>query len=174
MRLAITSILLLHASACGVAADTVEPPPFYIVEQYDPRRDPVRDLAATIQLARRGGKHVIVQVGGDWCGWCHLLERTMKQNADIANALRKNFLVMKVSVSHENPNQPFLSRLPVIQSFPHLFAFNAEGKLIGSQDGTPLEADRGYSERAILALLSLWAPQPEETEQPQLVPSPQP
>ena len=31
---------------------------------------PVHDLQQAIQLAGQENKHVLVQVGGNWCPWC--------------------------------------------------------------------------------------------------------
>lgn len=41
--------------------------------KFDPARDPAKDVAAAATTAQ--GKRVIVDVGGQWCAWCHILDR---------------------------------------------------------------------------------------------------
>ncbi len=38
----------------------------YTVSKYDPKRDATKDLAATVQRAKAEGKHIILEIGGDW------------------------------------------------------------------------------------------------------------
>src|SRR5690606_33983931 len=37
---------------------------------YNPEADAQADIAAAVAKAAQAGKHVFVQVGGNWCGWC--------------------------------------------------------------------------------------------------------
>ena len=41
--------------------------------QFDPARDPVADLATAKVEAQRGGKRIVLDVGGEWCSWCHYI-----------------------------------------------------------------------------------------------------
>ena len=129
---------------------------FYTVPTYDPRRDPAEDLAMTIQLAKTKQKRILLQVGGNWCGWCHVLEKTFRQNPRIASLLDRHFLVMKVNVEPINPNYAFLAQLPHVVSYPYLFVLDSDGTILHAQDPTAFEWGRGYSEQALLAFLSDW------------------
>jgi hypothetical protein len=66
-------VSLLHAPR-GVAA---EPPAgdddaksrterIYTVAEYDPQRDPAKDLVKTIKHASRQHKRIILEIGGEW------------------------------------------------------------------------------------------------------------
>jgi len=40
--------------------------PIYSVAEYDPKANPLDDLASTVSSATAGGKRIILEVGGDW------------------------------------------------------------------------------------------------------------
>src|SRR5688500_16175642 len=65
----------------------------YVVDTYDPNRNPDDDVKTAVSRAKSEGKHILVQVGGDWCGWCHLMNKYFKENDKVAAALAKDFLI---------------------------------------------------------------------------------
>ena len=138
--------------------------PVYSVAEYDPARDPAEDLQATIKQAQAENKRILLEVGGDWCSWCHALDAYVHENAAVAEALRNGFLIMKVNMSEENENQAFLSRYPEIPGYPHLFVLERDGTLLHSQGTGELEEGPSYNERAVLGFLSAWAPDERGTK----------
>jgi thiol:disulfide interchange protein len=153
--------LSLGICLCFVAtarAETpVKPTPNYTVDSYDPKRNPADDLKMTAAKAKAGGKRVLIQVGGDWCGWCHLMTKYFQDNEKVASALAKDYLIMKVNYSEENHNEEFLDKYPKIPGYPHLYVLDSDGKLLHSQNTEELEEGKGYSETAVLKFLSKWA-----------------
>lgn len=137
---------------------TASAPQYVITEGYDPRRDPDKDLAAASEEAKRSNKNIFVVVGGEWCSWCHTLDRFFHEHADLATLRDKNYVLMKVSMSQENPNRAFLSRFPRIHGYPHIFILDANGKLIQSQPTNELEDGRSYNVERFKKLLERFAP----------------
>ena len=41
-------------------------------KKYDPKRNADSDVKNAIAEARKTGKRVLLEVGGEWCSWCHL------------------------------------------------------------------------------------------------------
>ena len=39
---------------------------FFVVDKYDPERDPAKDLESTIAKAKPGGKKILLEIGGKW------------------------------------------------------------------------------------------------------------
>jgi thiol:disulfide interchange protein len=130
--------------------------------QFDPGRDPVADLATAKAEAQRSGKRIVLDVGGEWCSWCHLLDAFIEGDAEIRSVRDANFVWMKVNYSEDNENAAFLSQFPQIKGYPHLFVLDAEGKLLHSQFTGELEADKGqpkgYNRERFLAFIREWAP----------------
>jgi len=129
---------------------------FYTVEHYGDDRNTEEDLTRTIARARTEKKRILLQVGGEWCGWCKLLTSFIEKNDSVRSSLEKNYLLMKVTYTQKQPNEAFLSAYPKIVGYPHLFVLDDDGKLLHSQDTSPLEEGKGYSEGRILAFLEEW------------------
>lgn len=130
--------------------------------QFDPARDPVADLATAKVEAQRGGKRIILDVGGEWCPWCHLMDGFIEGDAEIRSFRDANYVWMKVNYSEENENAAFLSQFPAVKGYPHLFVLDADGTLLHSQFTGELEADKGqkkgYDRGRFFAFLKQWAP----------------
>jgi thiol:disulfide interchange protein len=145
-------LLIVAVVGCSQTQSTVT----YSVATYDPTRDPVADLAATIDQARSSGKRILLQVGGDWCSWCHRLDQYVKNQPAVSQAIGENFIAMKVNYSDEAPNADFLSQYPEIPGYPHWFVLDADGKLLHSQGTAELEAGETYSQPAVLMFVDQW------------------
>jgi thioredoxin-related protein len=152
LRASFVATLLLYASIGSFAAEKV----------FDPNRDSAKDLAAAETQAAAQHKNILLDVGGNWCPWCILLDRTLHQDAQLTEALESNFVVVHVNWSEENQNQAFLSHYPPVDGYPFFFVLSPKGKLLRAQPTDPLEADHkidsGYNKQAILEFLTRWAP----------------
>jgi thiol:disulfide interchange protein len=126
--------------------------------KFDPARDPAKDVAAAAAAAKEQGKRVLVDVGGEWCVWCHLMDDFFAANADVRAVLDANYVMVKVNWSPQNKNEAFLGTLPPIKGYPHLFVLDGDGKLVHSQETGVLEQGRGYDKARFLAFLRKYAP----------------
>ena len=104
--------LLLAFAFNALAAD--------LPKKFEPPRDPVKDVAAA--QAKAENKRVLVDVGGEWCVWCHLMDDFIAANADVRVVLDANYVMVKVNWSRENKNQAFLDQFPKIKGYPPLRA----------------------------------------------------
>jgi len=130
--------------------------------RFDPARDPAADLAMAQAEAGRTGKRIMLDVGGEWCSWCHLLDAFIEGDSEIRSLRDTKYVWVKVNYSEDNENAAFLSQYPAIRGYPHLFVLDADGKLLHSQFTGELEADKGqskgYNRARFLAFLQAWAP----------------
>lgn len=154
---------LRHALVALVVAMTfgaLSPAHAGTAAKFDATRDAKADVAAATSLARSEGKNVLVDVGGEWCIWCHILDGFFDDDSE-ARALRdRYYVVVKVNWSPQNHNAPLLSQWPAIPGYPHLFVLDGEGKLLRSQSTGELERGRGYDRDKIIAFLRRYAPPP--------------
>ena len=125
---------------------------------FDPKADPAKDLKLALVKAKRTGKRVVLDVGGEWCVWCHRLDAFILEQRTVRAQVDQGFVWMKVNFSQENKNDNFLAAYPKIQGYPHLFVLDAQGKLLHSQDTGLLEQGSGYSLDKVTAFLKAWAP----------------
>ncbi|MBN6152815.1 thioredoxin family protein [Xanthomonas sp. AmX2] len=126
--------------------------------QFDPNRDPVKDLETAQVEAKRGGKRILLDVGGQQCAWCHVLDEFIEGDAELRSFRDANYVWVKINHSDENKNEAFLSRYPKIASYPHLLVLDADGKLLHSQLANELEKGEGYDRKKFFDFLKQWAP----------------
>jgi thioredoxin-related protein len=125
---------------------------------YDKSRDPAADLKAAIAQAQQQNKRILLEVGGEWCIYCRILNKTIHDDERLTRSLHDGFVVIKVNLSPDVRNEAFLSRYPQIPSYPHLFLLDADGKLLLSQTPDDFVKDNRYVPELILAFLENWAP----------------
>ena len=130
---------------------------FGLSDKFDPARDAQADVARAVAQANAEGKRVIVDVGGEWCTWCHVMDRFIAVHPDVRALIDARYVWVKVNVSPENRNEALLSRWPSISGYPHLFVLDADGTLLHSQNTGTLEAGKGYDKAKFLALLRRFA-----------------
>ena len=125
---------------------------------YDPAADAQADLAQALRKADLEGKHVLVQVGGNWCSWCLKLEKLFASSDTIKRLLQDEFVFIHVNYSKENKNLPVLERLGFPQrfGFPALVVLDAKGVRLHTQDSGLLEENKGHSAEKVLTFLSKW------------------
>jgi thioredoxin-related protein len=99
-----------------------------------------------------------VEVGGEWCSWCHTLDRFFQANSDLVQLRDQNFVTVKVNYSEENENKQVLSRYPPISGYPHIFFLDGRGKLLLSQDTGLLEKGPSYDLEKLRTALTRWGP----------------
>jgi thiol:disulfide interchange protein len=126
--------------------------------KFDPKRDAAKDIETAVRLAKAQGKRVLVDVGGEWCSWCHIMDRFFTATQDVRALRDAHYVWVKVNWSKDNQNEAVLSRWPKIAGYPHLFVLDAEGKLLHSQDTSLLEEGKGYDKAKFVAFLRMWAP----------------
>lgn len=108
-------------------------------EKFDPARNPADDLQAAIVKARRENKRIVLDIGGEWCGWCKKMDFYFLQNPDLAKLRDENFVWLKINFSEENKNEAFLSAYPEATGYPHLFVLEKDGTFLFSQGTSELE-----------------------------------
>jgi thiol:disulfide interchange protein len=126
--------------------------------RFDAARDPAHDLDTALKMARATRRRVLAEVGGEWCTWCHIMDRFFAANPELAKLRDANFIVLRINFSKENQNRAFLSRWPKVAGYPHFFVLDVNGRLLHSQDTSALEATKDYDPVAFRAFLLDWAP----------------
>jgi thioredoxin-related protein len=154
-------VFLFNSSLAKQPADSIRS----VSEQnqkFDPTRDVKKDMLDVIRHAQKDHKRILLDVGGEWCIWCHRLDSLFLQNKDLEKYLNKHYVVVKVNVSKENKNQEFLSKYPKVDGYPHLFVLDRNGKLLHSQDTGELEFPKnypvkGHDKKKVFTFLKKWA-----------------
>ena len=147
MNKTMTMLALLLLSSLSCAADL----------GYDPQADPFEQYQEAVSQAAAANKLVLIVAGGDWCRWCHVLNRFVSSNEDVAAKLDDTFVVMKVYVGPGNFNEMFFSQLPQAYGAPHFWIVSPEREVLASQSTAKLEKGRStYDKASFLAFIDQW------------------
>lgn len=141
------------ASAASPAAPTSLPP----TDKFDPKRDAAADILAAVAEAKKSKRRVILDVGGEWCSWCHTLDHYFDEHADLKELRDRLYVWTKINWSPDNKNEAVLSKYPEIKGYPHFFVLDGDGKLVQSQDTGLLEDGRSYSYDKMQQFLMRWS-----------------
>lgn len=151
MRNAIYVFVFCIISMISVIAQTSD-----TALNFDPSRDPFSDLKIAIDNATEANKRIILDVGGEWCIWCHRIDAFMHDTEEVKSLLDENFIIVKVNYSKENKNEKFLSQYPAVEGYPHFFVLDSDGKLLHSQNTGDLEKDKDYDKEKFISFLRQW------------------
>ena len=124
---------------------------------YDEQRDPYADGREALRLAEETHRKVLIEVGGDWCSWCHVLDRFIKDHPRLESRLHKIFVVLKVNISDSNDNVEFMRAFPRAQGYPHMYITDSSGTILHSQDTTEFRENKKYSEQRFNVFFERWA-----------------
>ena len=127
------------------------------VEQFDPARDAAKDLQNAITFAKKENKRIILDVGGQWCIWCHRLDTMFVKNPELTDYRNEHFVYVKINYSKENKNEKFLSQFPEIPGYPHWFLLDSNGKLLLSKSSGDFETGKGHDPKIVMKFLKKWS-----------------
>jgi len=125
---------------------------------YDPTLDGMKQIKEAIASAKAGGKHVLIQYGGNWCPWCIKFDAFCKADAEITKVIADNYIAVKLNYSPENKNDAANIYLgnPTRFGFPVFIILDAKGKVLHIQDSALLEAGQGYDQKKVVGFLQNW------------------
>jgi len=130
------------------------------VQIYNPQIDAEKELSEAIQQAKKENKHILIQIGGNWCPWCIKLHGYFKEEPKVDSLLKADFIFVKINYSKENKNLPLMKKLDYPQrfGFPVLVILDASGKRLHTQDSGMLESGKGYDKEKVFRFLKCWNP----------------
>jgi thiol:disulfide interchange protein len=156
------ALIWVAAALAFLSAEAVaQPTPtassaLYFNDGYYPESDSAADLDRVIARATADDKRILVVVGGDWCVWCHILDRFLADNADVRVAFADSFLILKVNWSRENKNDQFLGQYPEAVGYPDFLILESDGRFLEQQRTDLLESGRSYDRTRMLAFARRW------------------
>lgn len=125
---------------------------------YNPNADAKSDLKNAIAKAKAENKHVLVQVGGNWCSWCIKFHKMATTDPKIDSLIKADYIYLLLNYSKENKNLDVLKTYqnPQRFGFPVFLVIDGNGKLLHTQDSGFLELDKGYDPKKVSIFLKQW------------------
>jgi thioredoxin-related protein len=157
----IISLVILAFSIPAFAQDSVK------LKLYSPQENATAIIEQKIKEAKKQGKHVLLQVGGNWCGWCIRFHNFVTYEPSLDSLLRNNYIVYNLNYSPENYNVELLKKYQYPQrfGFPVFLVLNGEGKLLHTQNSAYLEEGKGYNKDKVAEFFNHWSPQALDPKQ---------
>ncbi|MCC6384596.1 MAG: thioredoxin family protein [Bacteroidia bacterium] len=126
---------------------------------YNPEANGVTELATAVSKAAAENKHVLIQIGGNWCKWCYRFHDFIKSHPALDSLMTADFVVMHLNYSKENKNLEILSALGYPQrfGFPVFVIVDMNGERIHTQSSWFLEDGKeSYDVEKVAAFLKDW------------------
>lgn len=148
MKKSIITLTLLLASVIVFAQE----------KPYNPTADAKADLKNAIAKAKAENKHVLVQVGGNWCSWCMKFHKMATTDPKVDSLIKADYVYVLLNYSKENKNLDVLKTYqnPQRFGFPVFLVLDGSGKLLHTQDSGFLELDKGYDPKKVSIFLKQW------------------
>jgi len=152
MKTAVIAILLLLSATIVLSQDRPKP--------YTVNADARADLQKAIQVANAQNKHVLIQVGGNWCSWCLRFHAMATGAFKVDSLIKADYIYLLINYSKENKNMEVMKQLeyPNRFGFPVFVILDGNGKRLHTQDSELLEHKtvKGYDTTKVVTFLKQW------------------
>jgi thiol:disulfide interchange protein len=154
MKHLILSIFFLTATLILFSQEQPKP--------YNPDADAKADLKRAIDQAKKENKHVLVQIGGNWCPWCLRFHAMATGPTKIDSLIKADYVYLLLNYSKENKNWDLMERFgfPNRFGFPVFVVLDGDGKELHIQDSGLLEHPdpkiKGYDTTKVVTFLKQW------------------
>jgi len=130
------------------------------VKLYNPEADAKTDIQNIVTKANTEGKHVLLQIGGNWCSWCVKFNKKTTENDTLKSILTNKYITYHLNYSKENWNEDILTSLGYPQrfGFPVFVVLDGKGNRLHTQNSVYLEEDKSYSTKEVLEFFNSWSP----------------
>ena len=155
------------------AATTTEVPAPVVTEPSRPKREPIyveeangkELIAAALKKAQRDHKHVLIEWGGNWCGWCYKLHDVFHNDADVHPIVHEEFELVLID---SGKNQDLMLEYGGKErqySYPHLTVLDEQGTVLTNQETGSLEEGPKHDPALVSQFLRTWVPEKVDAEQ---------
>lgn len=125
---------------------------------YNPGENAEKGIKQAIEKAKDSGKHVFIQIGGNWCLWCARFDDFITKDKSLDSLIKSNYVVYHLNHSKENKNSELLRKFNFPQrfGFPVFLVLNEKGDLLHTQTSWYLESGKSYDKEKVTAFFTDW------------------
>ncbi|CAM3117000.1 thioredoxin family protein [Chryseobacterium flavum] len=123
---------------------------------YDPKADAQADINRLVAQAKKEGKNIMIQAGGNWCIWCLRFNNFVQTTPELKEIVDKNYLYYHLNYSPDNKNEKVFAQYINIneqQFYPFFIILDKNGKKLYVQQSEILEDGKGYSKTKVKEFL---------------------
>ncbi|HEY5970095.1 MAG TPA: thioredoxin family protein [Chitinophagaceae bacterium] len=130
------------------------------ISLYKPEEKAETEITKAITEAKKSGKHVLIQIGGNWCSWCIRFHEFVTKDAQLDSLMNANYVVYHLNYSKENYNAKILTKynFPQRFGFPVFLILDSEGNLLHTQNSWYLEDGKtSYEREKVKSFFTEWS-----------------
>ncbi len=126
---------------------------------YNPDENAKEAITSAVQEAKKSGKHVLIEIGGNWCIWCARFNDFVNTDKSLDSLVNGNYVVYHLNYSKENKNSDLLAKYDFPQrfGFPVFLVLNEKAELLHTQSSWYLEAGKSYDKEKVTAFFTDWS-----------------
>lgn len=137
---------------------------------YDEEINQLEQIDKAVAQAKREGKFVICQLGGNWCPWCLKFADYISKDSDITKIINDNFVYIHVNYNPrmaKSKDEAVAKRAAALMKrldnagrfgYPVFIVLDKNGKVIHIQDSGYLEEGEGYNKEKVVRFFKNWTP----------------
>ena len=163
MRKLILAALLLAAPASGATLKspiaTMEQLPVVLMQPYDEHANADAAVAAAFARAKKSGKRVLIDLGGNWCVDCVVLANFVEQPA-VRKFVAAHYEWVAVDVGRFDRNLQIPARFGLtkrLTGVPTLIIATPDGKQVNQNDVFAVSDARSMTPQALADYLAKYA-----------------
>ena len=129
---------------------------------YSPTANAEKEIARAVAKAKTQSKHVMIQIGGNWCIWCARFNDFVTTDKQLDSTVNADYITYHMNYSKENYNLALMAKYGYPQrfGFPVFLVLNGKGKLIHTQNSWYLEdGKKSYDREKVTSFFNDWAPE---------------
>lgn len=104
-----------------------------LAKPYNEKEDAQAQINQLVQQAKKEGKNVFVQAGGNWCIWCLRFNDFVQNNPSLKQIVDENFIYYHLNYSKENKNEAVFDKYAPNGKefgFPFFIVINQNGEVL--------------------------------------------
>lgn len=121
-------------------------------------------IAAALKKAQRDHKHVLIEWGGNWCGWCYKLHDVFHKDPEVQPIIHEEFVLVLID---SGPNKDLMHEYGGKDrqySYPHLTVLDEHGSVLTNQETGSLEEGPKHDPKLVSTFLRKWMPEKVDAE----------
>ncbi len=121
-------------------------------------------IADAIKTAQREHKNVLIEWGGNWCGWCYKLHDVFHKDSAVQPIVFEEYVLVLIDQGKNMDLLKHYDTSTVDFGYPHLTILDAEGKLLTNQETGALESGKHHDPKVVADFLTKWKPEAQDAQ----------
>ena len=165
-----TIFIAMMAALISASAAAQTPNTQGLKKVYNEEINQLEQIDKAVAQAKKEGKFVICQLGGNWCVWCLRFADYISKDADISKIINDNYVYIHVNYNPrmaKSKDEAVAKRAAALMKrldkagrfgYPVFYVLDKDGKVLHIQDSGYLEEGQSYDKEKVMRFFKNWTP----------------